>query len=140
MIDSLIRRGMAFAAMIAALGSACASSSTRSSIAAADPAVRIDSDVITTAELNRLTPGLSAMAAIEYARPRFLRSRGSVSAASIDGSPPADLSVLQAIPAADVREIRLMRRGGGAPAAILGDGTVVVGDVILVLTGKRRNH
>ena len=134
MTDLLIGRSLAFAAMIATLGSGCASNSSRPSTAAADPTARSTGDVITTAELDRLAPGLSAMAAIEHIRPRFLQSRGSVSAASIDGSPPADLSVLRAIPVADIREIRLVRHGNNAPARILGDGKVVVGDVILVLT------
>jgi hypothetical protein len=94
--------------------------------------------VLTTVELRRLDQALSVMSALEHVRPMFLRSRGSVSTASIDGTPPTELSVLQTIRVADVREIRLVRRGGSFPAAIRPSGTVVIADVILVVTRKGR--
>ena len=97
-------------------------------------------DVVTTVELRQLDQGLSVMEALEHIRPLFLRSRGSVSTASIDGTAPTELSVLQMIRVAEVAEIRLVRGPGrSGPAAIRSDGTVSIADVILVSTRKRRD-
>lgn len=126
------------AAIFAALTTSCTSASNRGSAVDVNPTVGSSSDVITLPELNRLTPGLSALAAVEHARPWFLHPRGSVSMVSIDGSPATDASVLQSIPATDVKEVRLLRGGGSGPATIRRDGSVVVGDVILVVTRKGR--
>jgi hypothetical protein len=96
-------------------------------------------DVVTTVELRRLDQGLSVMDALEHVRPMFLRSRGSVSTASIDGAPPTDLSVLQTIRVAEVSGIRLVRGAGrNGPAAVRPDGAVAIADVILVVTRKGR--
>jgi len=125
--------------IVTAACAACASNSAFRSTPEADRAQGASSDVITTTELQRLDPGLSMMAAVEHARPWFLHPRGSVSTASIDYSPPAELAVLRTITVGDVREVRLLRAGGGSgAAAIRSDGSVALGDVILVITAARR--
>jgi len=125
--------------MVTAASTACASNSAFRSTPEADRAEGPSSDVIASTELQRLSPGLSMMDAVEHARPWFLRPRGSVSTVSIDYSPPADLAVLRTITVGDVREVRLLRAAGrSGPAAIRSDGTVALGDVILVITTSRR--
>jgi hypothetical protein len=118
----------------AILMGACASASGPRSARDADRAGPGD-DVVTTAELRRLDPGSTLLDALERERAEFLHPRGSVPTVSIDGSPPTELSVLQTIRVAEVKEVRLVRRAGrSGPAAIRSDGAVVVGDVILVIT------
>ena len=105
----------------------------------ADRAEGAGSDVITTTELRRLDPALSVMEAVEHARPWFLHPRGSVSMVSIDNSPPTSAAILQRIYVGDVKEIRLLRAAGrSAPVAMRPDGTVAVGDVILVVMANGR--
>jgi hypothetical protein len=136
-LTSMARKAW-LAAIVATFATSCTSASRMGSTVEGNPPVGSSSDVITTSELKRLDPGLSVMDAVEHARPWFLHPRGSVSMVSIDGSPATDASVLQMILAGDVKEVRLLRGGGSGPAAIRRDGSVVVGDVILVVTRKGR--
>jgi len=124
-------------AIVATAPMACASTSTMQSSLAPDRAESSSSDVITTAELRRLDPGLSVMDVVEHARPWFLHRRGSTSTVSVDNGPPTESSVLRAISIAQVKEVRLLCAAGeSGPVAIRPDGAVVVGDVILVVTGR----
>lgn len=132
---SLLREWL-LALMVATITTGCA---TTSAIQSARDAEGASSDVITTAELKRLDPGLSMIEVVEHARPWFLYPRGSTSTVSIDDGPPAELSVLRMIRVGGVREVRLLRAAGkSAPAAIRSNGTVEVGNVILVRTGTSR--
>jgi hypothetical protein len=137
MTPTRIARKILFASTFA-LTTACASISSHHSTGDADPDRGHGSDVITGEELRRLTGGTSLFDALEAVRPRFLHSRGSVSAVSIDGSPPtADQSVLQSIPVADVKEARFIRGAGrSGVASMQPDGSIVVGDLIVVATKK----
>lgn len=122
------------ALVLATVAAGCASAPIRRPAAERNPVIGSSSDIIGLPELSRLSPGLSVMDAVEHVRPWFLRPRGSVSTASVDGSPPSDVSVLSLIPVSHVKEVRLLRGDVGAPVAHRPDGTVVVGDVILVTT------
>jgi hypothetical protein len=66
----------------------------------------------------------------------MLVSRGGTTPrVSVDGSPPADLSLLRTIEASAVREVRLQRASSSVGhAAIAVNGDVIVGDVIVVMT------
>ena len=118
--------------MILALSTSCASTSSRHS-GASETSGAEPSTVITMAEMTRVASDQSVWTAIERARPWFLRGRGSVPTVSIDGSAAMELSVLRTIPVSHVHEVRLVRGVGSASrAAVLPNGYVVVGDVILV--------
>jgi len=121
-----------------AFATGCASISNRHSPGEDDRDFGHSTDVVTGDELRRLARGKSLFDALEAVRPRFLHSRGSVSAVSIDGSPPTtDQSVLRSIPVADVKEARFTRGAGRTGvAAIQPDGSIVVGNVVVVATKK----
>ena len=86
-------------------------------------------DVVTAAELKRAGEGRTLLAALQQARPGFL---------VIDGGPVTELGTLRLIPSGDVQEIRLIRAtAGDSRSALLPNGDVIVGDVLLVLTRKR---
>ena len=121
--------------LIVALSTSCASNSGRHS-SASETSGAAPSAVITMAEMIRVASGQSVWTAVERARPWFLQGRGSVPRVSIDGSVPMELTVLRSIPVSEVHEVRLLR-GGSGNSAILPNGDVVVGDVILVLTRTR---
>ena len=121
--------------LIVALSTSCASKSGRHS-SASETSGAAPSAVITMAEMIRVASGQSVWTAVERARPWFLQGRGSVPRVSIDGSVPMELTVLRSIPVSEVHEVRLLR-GGSRNSAILPNGDVVVGDVILVLTRTR---
>ena len=137
MTPTRIARKRLFASVIA-LTTACASISSQHAASDADRDRGHASEVITGEELLRVARGKSLFDALEAVRPRFLHSRGSVSAVSIDGSPPtADQSVLQSIPVADVKEARFIRGAGRTGvAAMRPDGSIVVGDLIVVATKR----
>jgi hypothetical protein len=121
----------------ASVMAACASTSAVRPAADGDRAEGSSMDRITMTELFRLDPGLPLMDAIEHMRPWFLHPRGSVAMVSIDHSPPLAPAVLRTMSVSDAREIRLLRAtGAGASAAIRADGTVAVGDIILVVTAR----
>lgn len=125
---------MARRVLVGGMGAAmmgCASAGGGWTATDAEPPVGASSDVITSAELSRLDPGLTLTEVIEHSRPWFLHSRGSNSSVSLDGSPPTEATLLRTIPTSQVKEVRLVR--GGA-TAILPDGTAAMGDVILVVT------
>jgi len=114
----------------------CASASGPTPMAKGDR-INLDGDIITMAALRRLDQGLTAMETLERIRPEFLHPRGSVPAVSLDGAPATDLSVLRTIRIAEVSEIRFVRgMGGHGAATIRPDASVVVGDVIQVVTRK----
>jgi hypothetical protein len=93
--------------------------------------------LITAAELSRYAAGTSLLDALQRLRPNLLRSRGTRALVSIDGTAPTDQGVLSFIPVSTVAEVRLLRATNsvGKPA-ILGNGEVVLGDVLLVVTHK----
>ena len=124
--------------IVAYLATGCASSSGFHSSSDAEQAGS-SGDVITMAELRQLDPALTLLDAIKRTRPSFLHPRGAVPTVSIDGSSGMELSVLETIRVVDVQEVRLVRGAGrSGPAVIRSDGAVVVGDVILIVTGPRR--
>jgi hypothetical protein len=92
--------------------------------------------VVTSQELTRLGQEGTLIDVLQRLRPSMLRSRGSTAPrVSVDGSPPADLSILEAITASAVREVRLERASSNVGrAAIAPNGHVIVGDLIVVAT------
>lgn len=97
------------------------------------------SNVLGPAELSRVTQGTTVLAALEHLRPWFLHARGSVPTASLDGSPPAELSMLRMISVSQVVEVRFLRATSNVgQRAVMPNGNIVSGDVILVLTRKLR--
>jgi hypothetical protein len=93
------------------------------------------STVLTSKDLGRLVRQGSVMDALERLRPFWLVSRGTTPLVSIDGSSPADVSLLRTIPVSVVREVRLLRSSSSAVrASIMPNGDVIVGDVIAVST------
>ena len=138
MTRALMSWTTSLAVLMAAVTTSCATAALRAA-PDADHAESSSSDVITTADLKRLDRGQSVMDAVEHGWPWFLHSRGSVSMVSIDNSPPAEASVLRTITVDQVREIRLLRASGRSGlAGIRADGSVVVGDVVLVVTARGR--
>jgi hypothetical protein len=128
-------RGSALVIVIAALSMSCASNAARSRASQTGDA---SNNLLTAAEMIRVAPDQSLWTAIERARPWFLQGRGSVATVSIDGSAGMELSVLRTIPVTDVQEVRLQRGvGNGGRSAVLPNGDVVVGDMIIVLTRRR---
>ena len=77
---------------------------------------RFGSSVVTAQELAGLLRQGSLMEALERLRPFMLVSRGTTPRVSVDGSPPAELSLLRAIPASVVREVRLQRSSWAMPS------------------------
>jgi len=122
--------------LIVALSTSCASTSGRHS-GVSETSGAAPSTVITMAEMIRVASGQSVWTAVERARPSFLLGRGSVPRVSIDGSAPMELAVLHSIPVSQVHEVRLLRGGSGNYSAVLPNGDVLVGDVILVITRTR---
>jgi hypothetical protein len=93
--------------------------------------------VVTAAELVRVARQGSLMDALERLRPSMLTSRGATPLVSVDGSPASDLSSLRMIGTSDVREVRLQRASSsGGRSAVLPNGDVVVGDLIVVTTWR----
>lgn len=94
-----------------------------------------ENSVLTAAELSRYAPGTSLLDALQRLRPSFLHPRGTSALVSIDRTAPTDLNVLSTIAVSAVAEVRLLRATNsvGKPA-ILRNGDVAVGDVLLVLT------
>jgi hypothetical protein len=93
--------------------------------------------VVTAAELARIGRQGSLMDALERLRPSMLASRGATPLVSVDGSPASDLSSLRMIGASDVREVRLHRASSSVGrSAVLRNGDVVVGDLIVVTTWR----
>jgi hypothetical protein len=127
------------AVVVATYTPGCASTTPRCAAPKTDCDAGTGDDVITMSEFARLDPGLSVIEAVERVRPLFLRPHGAVPTVSIDGSAAMDLSDLRMIRVIDVREVRLVRgMGRSGHATIRSDGSVVVGDVLLVLTKGRR--
>lgn len=123
-----------FAILVAGLAAGCsarvtARTSTRESEGASGYTV------VTATELARNGRHGSLMDALERLRPSMLISRGATPMVSVDGSPASDLSILRMIATSDVREVRLSRASSSvARSAILPNGDVVVGDLIVVTT------
>ena len=126
-----------FAMALGTLFMSCASTPNGRSASDAARFRGFNGDAVTGSEL-RAEPESSLLTALEAVRPHFLRSRGSTPAVSIDGSPPTtDLSVLRWIQVGEVREVRLVRGAGrSGVAAVQPDGSIVVGDLILVTTRR----
>ena len=121
--------------LAAILPAGCAMSTTPS---ARSHSAEVASSVVLAGELARFAHGMSLLTALEVARPWFLSVRGAVPTVSIDGSSAMELSWLRTISVTDVHEVRLIRAGRnlGRPA-IMPNGDVVDGAVILVVTRKR---
>ena len=93
--------------------------------------------VVTAAELARTAQKGSLMDALERLRPSMLTSRGGTPLVSVDGAPASDLASLRMIGASDVLEVRLHRASSSVGrSAVLPNGDVVVGDLIVVTTWR----
>lgn len=80
----------------------------------------------------------SLMDALQRLRPGWLRSRGAAPMVSLDGALAAELSSLRLIPVSIVREVRIERSSSSVGrATVAPNGDVVVGDLIVVTTGRR---
>jgi hypothetical protein len=91
--------------------------------------------LVTAGELVRFSEAGSLLQALERLRPGWFGSRGGIPLASVDGSPPTDLSALQSISIIEVREVRLDRAGLSVGGATLSaNGRAIKGDVIVVTT------
>ena len=78
------------------------------------------------------------MSLLQQTRPWFVRSRGSTPMVIVDRSAPMELSVLETLPARDVLDVTLVRASSSVTLAGFGsDGRVIVGDVLIVRTGRR---
>lgn len=118
---------------------ACTNGSSRPARNISDGNRGAPSNVLGSAELSRVAQGLPLLAALEHLRPSFLHARGSVPTASIDGSPPAELSTLGMISVSQVIEVRFLRATSNVgQRAVMPNGDIATGDVILVLTRKLR--
>ena len=98
---------------------------------------RAPSTVVTSGELVRFSESGKLLEALERLRPGWFSSRGGTPLASVDGSPPTDLSALLSIAIAEVREVRLERpilSVGGA--SLSANGRAIRGDVIVVTTAS----
>jgi hypothetical protein len=116
---------------------ACATGSgpARRSGDATDTAASIS--VVTRDELVRFGEHRTLMDALERLRPSMLGLSGRPPRVSLDGSPPAELSLLRTISVSQVREVRLQRASSSVGhSAIASNGAVVVGDVIVVTTWR----
>lgn len=93
------------------------------------------STVVTAQELTGIIRQGSLMDALQRLRPFMLASRGTTPWVSIDGAPPAELSLLRTIPASEVREVRLLRSSSSVGHVITApNGDVIVADLIVVTT------
>ncbi|MGH7694012.1 MAG: hypothetical protein ACRENH_03480, partial [Gemmatimonadaceae bacterium] len=93
------------------------------------------STVVSAQELARVLRQGSLMDALEQLRPSMLASRGTTPWVKVDGSPPAELSILRMIPTSEVREVRLLRSSSCVGYAIIApNGDVIVADLIVVTT------
>ncbi len=95
------------------------------------------STVVTAQELGGIIRQGSLMDALQRLRPFMLVSRGTTPWVSVDGAPPAELSLLSAIPASEVREVRLLRSSSSVGHVITApNGDVIVADLIVVTTRR----
>ena len=93
------------------------------------------STVVTVQELAGIIRQGSLMEALERLRPFMLISRGTTPWVSVDGAPPAELSLLRTIPVSEVREVRLLRSSSSVGHVIAApNGDVIVADLIVVTT------
>ena len=123
----LFARWAAVAAAVAAAG--CATHPVRTPRSSDVTSGASASTVVTAQELAGIAVQGSLMHALERLRPFMLSSRGSTPWVSLDGSPPAELSLLQTIPASAVREVRLLRSSSSVGHVITApNGDVIVAD------------
>jgi hypothetical protein len=113
------------------IGASCAPGHSRGAITR--PEAPDVATFVTSRELSRMAGTL--LDALRRTRPLMLGSRGTPTFVSVDGAPPADLSVLSTIPASIVREVRLLRASSNAGRVVLSaDGRAITGDIIAVST------
>lgn len=139
----LFARYATTAFIFAGVAAGCATHVVRTPSSSAVTTGASASTVVTSQELAGTIRQGSLMDALERLRPFMLVSRGSTPWVSVDGSPPAELSLLRAIPASAVREVRLLRSSSSVGHVITApNGDVIVADLIVVTTwqgvpGKR---
>ena len=93
---------------------------------------------VTAAELSRYAVGHSLMEALRILRPGFLVGRGERPMVSVDGAAAGDQSILSAIPASVVFEVRLVKAGSSeSRPTIRPNGDTVVAALLLVVTRKQ---
>ncbi len=105
----LLARCAMTAFAVAGLAAGCATHPVRAPRSSEVTTGASASTVVTAKELAGLVRQGSLMDALERLRPFMLASRRTPPRVSVDGSPPAELSLLRMIPASEVREVRLLR-------------------------------
>lgn len=130
----IFARRNAIVLALAAQVAGCAAGSVRSH----DASTRVSAGTVVTAqELARIVRQGSLLEALEGLRPGWLRSRGAAPGVSVDGGTPAELALLDMIPASTVSEVRFERASSGAGHVVVApNGRVTVGDMILVTTRR----
>jgi hypothetical protein len=122
--------------LVTVVSLACATTGTTSRCSPGCDDRASASTVVTAAELSR-TDG-SLMDVLRRTRPWMVARPGTLLFVSVDGSPPADVSLLQSIPASSVQEVRLLRASSSVGrVAVTADGRTVLGDIIAVTTRAR---
>lgn len=92
---------------------------------------------VTAAELSRNSRDESLLTALRRYRPQFLMSHGAAPMVTIDGSPLAELSLLETLRVSAISEVRLLRASTAVGYAGIREGRVVIGDVLYVQTRGR---
>lgn len=120
---------------VAGLSAGCATHALRTPSASMMTTGASASTVVTAQELAGIIRQGSLMEALQRLRPFMLASRGTTPWVSIDGAPPAELSLLRTIPASEVREVRMLRASSSVGHVITApNGDVIVADLIVVST------
>ena len=91
--------------------------------------------MLTSAEMMRLEPDESLLRALRQLRPNFFSGRKAPPRVFIDGIPVADNTFLDAMVVSMILDVQMVR-GSLAHSAVSADGSVVVGDVLLVRTRR----
>jgi len=127
----LLLRRVTIVLAIVGVAASCAPHRTRGGgVTGPSPAA-----VITSRDLARYVTRGSLMDALHQLRPFWLTPRGTPTLVSVDGAAPTEISYLQLIPVSTVHEVRLQRASSSTGhAAIMPNGDVILGDVILVVT------
>jgi len=96
---------------------------------------RAPSTVINADELTEGGQSGNLLDVLTRLRPGWFESRGVKPLASVDGSPPTDLAILQAIQLIEVMHVRLERPTlSVGHAAVSANGSVIRNDIISVTT------
>ena len=108
---------------------------TRPSTTPRQASYRAPSTVIAAEELIEGGQNGNLLDVLSRLRPGWFESRGAKPLASVDGSAPTDLAILQAIQIIEVRQVRLERPTlSVGHASLSANGSVIRNDIITVTT------